>query len=252
MKTVDKAMTVLNQFSIDRTELGLSELARLAELDKAATRRLLVALARHGYIEQSTESRKYRLGSGFLGLARVREATVPLAKAAQETCNWLTEATDETTHISVPMSEYMSTIAYALPRRGNIINIIPAQPLPFHATATGYAYLATATDSALKTALGVKRERHTKHTLVRRTDVLSTVAATRDRGYAQCSNLFEDGVTSIAMAFFADSVEPIGTISIAVPGDRLNDDRVQTLLTRLRSAIARVEAAITGASQPHS
>jgi len=62
VKTVDKAMHLLNRFSIEQTEIGLSELARLADLDKAATRRLLVALAKHGYIEQSADTRKYRLG----------------------------------------------------------------------------------------------------------------------------------------------------------------------------------------------
>ena len=47
MKTVDKAMTVLGQFSLENSEIGLSELSRLACLDKAATRRLLVALGKH-------------------------------------------------------------------------------------------------------------------------------------------------------------------------------------------------------------
>ena len=83
MKTVDKAFSVLDQFSLTRTEIGLSELSRMAGLDKAATRRLLVAMSKHGFIEQSAETRKYRLGHGFLRLARIREATVPVTQAAQ-------------------------------------------------------------------------------------------------------------------------------------------------------------------------
>ena len=82
MKTVDKAFSVLDQFSMENTEIGLSELSRLASLDKAATRRLLVALSKHGFIEQSADTRKYRLGHGFLRLARIREATVPIVRAA--------------------------------------------------------------------------------------------------------------------------------------------------------------------------
>ena len=65
MKTVDKAALVLDQFTVERKEIGLSELARLINNDKAATRRLLLALSKHELIEQDEETRKYRLGKGF-------------------------------------------------------------------------------------------------------------------------------------------------------------------------------------------
>ena len=104
MKTVDKALGVLDQFSLENREIGLSELARMASLDKAATRRLLVAMAKHGFIEQSAETRKYRLGHGFLRLARIREATVPVSRIAQEVTDWLVGETNETAHVSLPLS----------------------------------------------------------------------------------------------------------------------------------------------------
>lgn len=115
MKTVDKALSVLDQFSLEKTEIGLSELSRMAGLDKAATRRLLLALAKHGFIEQVAETRKYRLGHGFLRLARIREATVPLARAAQEVADWLVEQTGETAHVSIPGKTGMTTVAHRMP-----------------------------------------------------------------------------------------------------------------------------------------
>jgi len=86
MRTVDKAMNLLNYFSTEKPEYGLSELAREAGLDKATTLRIMVSLARHGFIEQHPETKKYRLGNSVLRLARIREATgadlvQPLRKA---------------------------------------------------------------------------------------------------------------------------------------------------------------------------
>ena len=104
MKTVDKAMTVLDQFTLENREVGLTELSKLAGLDKAATRRLLLALAKHGFVEQARETRKYRLGLGFLRLARVREATVPMERVAQEVADWLALKVNDTVHVSVPGS----------------------------------------------------------------------------------------------------------------------------------------------------
>ena len=246
MKTVDKALTVLDQFSFERTEVGLSELSRLSGLDKAATRRLLVALGKHGFIEQSSDTRKYRLGYGFLRLARIRERTVPLARAAQEVVHQLTEKTHETTHVSVPMSDSLATIAHQLPPRGNVINIIPAQPLPYHATAAGIAFMASATPETLKRILTIKREKVAAETLTSKSDLLKKINQTQADGYAHIRNSFEDGVAGIAMPFFLDQPDPAGTIAIALPVEKMTDARRAELLAPLREAIGWIEKVLTG------
>lgn len=246
MKTVDKAMTVLDQFSVDRTDMGLSELSRLSQLDKAATRRLLVALSQHGFIEQSADTKKYRLGIGFLRLARLREATVPLTQAAQEVADWLMKFTDETVHVSVPLTTSMATIAHQLPLRGNIINIIPAQALPFHATAAGIAYLSAATPDTLKRAMSVKRNKTTPNTTTSKTGLLTKIKETQEAGHAYCYNTFELGVASIAMPFFLDQSDPAGTISIALADSNMSDARRAELLPLLRQAIGKIEQSMTG------
>lgn len=249
MKTVNKAMTVLSQFSLDNTEIGLSELSRLAALDKAATRRLLLALIKHGFIEQSADTKKYRLGNGFLQLARIREATVPIGKAAQEVAEWLVDTTGETTHVSVPVSSAMSTIAHRLPARSNIINIIPAQALPFHATAAGIAYMAAASADTLKTVLTIKREKFTVQTITAKPDLLNKIDQTRESRYASCINTFEDGVSSIAKAFFIDQPDPAGTISIALPDTRMTNARRTELLPALEEGVRMIEKSLTGFSR---
>jgi DNA-binding IclR family transcriptional regulator len=246
MKTVDKALKVLDQFSLEKTEIGLSELARMAELDKAATRRLLVALISHGFIEQSAETKKYRLGQGFLRLARVREATVPMAAAAQEVADWLSEEVKETVHISVPAGSCMATLAYRLPHKGNVINISPGEQLFYHATAAGFAYMAFATDQTLTRVLGLKRTSVTAKTPTAKADILALIKQTRRDGYARSRNTFEDGVASVAMPFFLGQPDPAGTISIAVPASNMDDARRAKLLPFLKQGIARMEQSLTG------
>ncbi|WP_292300165.1 helix-turn-helix domain-containing protein, partial [Mesorhizobium sp.] len=57
-----KAVSLLELFTLQESEIGLSDLARRAGLDKATARRLLMALAAHRLIEQEPHSRRYRLG----------------------------------------------------------------------------------------------------------------------------------------------------------------------------------------------
>lgn len=246
MKTVDKAFSVLNQFSFEKTEIGLSELARLAELDKAATRRLLVALSKNGFIEQVAETRKYRLGNGFLRLARIREATVPIVRAAQEVCDWLVEAANETVHISVPGEFGMTTIAHRLPRRGNVINIIPSQPLVYHATASGLAFLSFASSETRDKLLNLHREKITEATVTSKAELLASIKTFSAQGFSQTRNTFENDVSSIAMPFFGDGTDPDGSIALALPKNDLTDNRRDALLPLLRQGIAQMEMALRG------
>lgn len=246
MKTVDKALSVLDQFSLDHTEIGLSELSRMAGLDKAATRRLLVALAKHEFIEQSADTRKYRLGHGFLRLARIREATVPIARAAQEVTDWLVELANETVHVSIPGAQGMATVAHRLPRRGNVINIVPSQVLFYHATASGLAFLAFASDETANKILSLPRDRITEATVTSKADLRKLMTEFKELGYSHTRNSFEIDVSSIAMPFFQDATDPAGTIALALPRNDLTDARRDELLPLLKQAVNRLEAALTG------
>jgi DNA-binding IclR family transcriptional regulator len=246
MKTVDKAMSVLDQFSMERRELGLSELSALSGLDKAATRRLLVAMAKHGFIEQAFVGGKYRLGHGFIRLARIREATVPLVRAAEEITAWLSEQVDETVHIGVPGGKGMNTIAFCMPSKGNVINIIPTQVLPFHLTSSGLVYLAFTSDQTRNRILSNKLEKTTDASLNRKSEIIKAIDGFREKGFSQSRNTFENGVASIAMPFFADTSEAIGTIAIAVPEANYNEKLIDELLPFLGEAVLRMQASLTG------
>ena len=55
MTTVDKALSLLDHFSHEQTEIGLSEFARLSGFDKSAALRMLSALVRAGFLEQADD-----------------------------------------------------------------------------------------------------------------------------------------------------------------------------------------------------
>ena len=246
MKTVDKALGVLDQFSLENRELGLSELARMAGLDKAATRRLLVAMAKHGFIEQSSETKKYRLGHGFLRLARIREATVPVSQIAQEAVDWLVGETNETVHASLPGAQGMVTIAHRLPNRARIIKIDPAELLLYHATASGLAYLAFASDKTRERLLDLKRDRIAGQTITDEAALRKALEGFRSRGYSQTQDLFEADVASVGMVFGGGRPDPTGAISIALPKADMTDLRREELVPLLRQAVRRIEVALTG------
>lgn len=246
VKTVDKAMSLLRQFSLEDPEIGLNELARRTGEDKAVTRRLLISLCKHDFLEQNPETRKYRLGHGFLSLARLREATVPMTKATRVVSRWLSAKANETVHVGIPGAEGMLTVSYMLPPRGNVINLRPAERFPYHASASGLAFLAFCTPDTRDRLLRLDREKVTRFTVTEQDALLDQIGAAQQRGYALTRHTVEVGVSSIALPFFAQGEDPAGTIAIAVPDVSLDQTRQVELAGLLRIAVEKLELALTG------
>lgn len=249
MKTVDKAMSLLRQFSLENLEIGLNEFARATGEDKAVVRRLLISLTKHEFIEQNPENRKYRLGHAFLSLARLREATVPMIKATQVVSQWLSAQANETVHVGIPGATGMSTVSFTLPPRGNVINLRPADTYPYHSSSSGLAFLSFCSDETRERLLAQNREKLTKFTVTEADELLKLIAQNRDRGYSTTRNTVELGVASVAMPFFTDGKDPAGTIAIAVPDLNMDDARCDELAKLLKTAVEQLETALTGSAR---
>ena len=248
MKTVDKAMSLLRQFSLENLEIGLNEFARVTGEDKAVVRRLLISLSKHGFIEQNPDNRKYRLGHGFLSLARLREATIPMFKATQIVSQWLSAQANETVHVGVPGASGMTTASFTLPPRGNVINLRPADSYPYHSSASGLAFLSFCSAETRERLLTQNREKLTRFTVTGDDELAQLIAQTRGQGFAATRNTVELGVASVAMPFFTDDLDPAGTIAIAVPDLNMDDARRDELAKLLKTAVEQLETALTGAS----
>lgn len=217
LSTVDKAISLLDLFSIDAPELGLTEIARRAGYDKATTRRLLLSLARHGFVEQDGETRQYRLGAGLTRLARIREARFPLLQTALPFLRELAGATSETVHLAEAVNGSLLTVLVEHPARANRVNVDVGEYLPLHSTASGIAYLSHARDDLVKAALDKPLAAFTSRTVTDPAAILDEVATARARGYSVMDQGFEEGVFSVAAAILGWDGYAIGTLAIAAP-----------------------------------
>lgn len=251
MQTVDKAVNLLGFFTVTTPEIGLSELARLAGYDKAATRRFLVSLQKHDFIEQNPDDRKYRLGAAFLRFARVREATMPLTSIIQPVLNRLAETTGETAHASFFSGNHMSTIAIAEPQRSTRVFVDPSQLLTLHATASGLCCLAFTDQREVKAVLAtIQLERHTQSTIVSKKEILAHLEGIRRRGYARAESSFESDTIGTAVPFFNGSKRLVGTLAVASVASRFTPELDALVVKKLFEAALEVTSALGGEAHP--
>lgn len=251
MGTVDKALALLEFFTVSEPEWGLSELARASGRDKATTLRLLGSFIRHGVIEQHAVTKKFRLGRNILKLARVREASFPVASLVEPALQRLAAETGETAHAALATGSAMITIGVVEPQRSTRVYVNPSQPLPYHATASGIAYLAYSDDAALEAVLQEKDfKAHTAHTARSRGALLSQISDARQRGFAISARTFEVEVIGIAAPFFDGDSKSYGTIAVASVASRLTQESMQTIAAAVRRAAIEVTSAMGGEPPP--
>ena len=249
MQTVDKALSILNLFSETRTAIGLSELARLAGFNKATTRRFLVALEKHGFVEQESTTRAYRLGPGLLRLARVREASIPVAAIVQPVLERLVARTGETAHFSLYAAGSLATIGLVESARSNRVMLGKGEAIPLHATASGIAYLAFARPATVDSALGKVLTAFTAHTVTDAGDIRQRLAAVRKQGVAVVKNAYEEGVCGIASPVFDDDGFACGAVAIAAPATRAQRDVIASVQPLIRRAANEITLAM--GARPH-
>lgn len=251
MRTVEKALKLLDFYDDRRAELGLSELARLSGIDKATVLRMLKDLATTGLVEQDPESRKWRLGAGILRLARLREAAFPVTRVLTPILERLAESTGETAHASLMAGRRLATVGIAESARSNRVSLDPGQVLPLHATASGIAYAAFARPEVRDQLLAQTLTPATRTTPTDSAQLAALIDTAATRGYAVADQTFEAEVYGIAMPLFGADGFASGALAVASPISRVTDAHVAAVLAALTPAAREATLGLGGRIPPH-
>lgn len=92
---------VLRAFSVDEPTLGVTELARRVDMHKSTVSRILGHLEQMDLVVRDTDSGRFRLGVGLIGLAGPLLANLDVRRIAYPALEQLTNRTGETSALTV-------------------------------------------------------------------------------------------------------------------------------------------------------
>jgi len=247
MGTISKALNLLTYFSEDTPELGLMDFKRLTDQDKATVHRHLVELEANGYLEQNSQTRKYRLGAAILRLSSIRERSFPARRIVSEHVNTLAKNVGELVHASLIQQLEMSPLYFRDESAGATrVNFSEAEMLPLHATSSGMATLAFGTPQLLEKLASRKLEKYSNNTLTDFAELKAEIETVRKNGFAYSNQTYEVDVCSFAVPFFEDGQFACGSIAIAIPASRLNLDRAPQYVEALQHTSQLVSRELGG------
>ncbi|PWE27905.1 IclR family transcriptional regulator [Pararhodobacter marinus] len=250
MRTVEKALRLLDFFTDKRVEIGLSDLARLSGIDKATVLRMLADMAECGFVEQNPETRRWRLGAGVLRLARLREHAQPVTRVLTPILEKLAQETGETAHASLLSGRDLANIGVIEPARANRVYIEPGLVLPLHATASGIAVTAFLRPEQQERVLARTLTAVTGMTPTSRAALEQVVRRTRERGYAVADQTFEAEVYGIAVPIFGPDGYAAGALAVAIPASRASDEHERKIIAALEPAAQSATTGLGGRPSP--
>lgn len=203
MRTVTRALSILDLFSEAAPRLRLADVVLLSGMDKATCHRMLRALEAGGYLDQAAQDRRYSLGPAVLRLARMREAVLPTASLLRPVVEALTAQTQETSHASLIVGGKVATLASCDGLHANRVHVEAGGLLALGATASGLACLAWGPPQ-----------------LVAGTAEAGLVAEARAQGYSCARGTFDPEVLGIGAPIFGPAGTAIGAVAVASPISR--------------------------------
>ncbi|MEO7102689.1 MAG: IclR family transcriptional regulator [Gemmatimonadaceae bacterium] len=239
-QAVTRAIAILKAMAQPRASsaygFGITELAIMLELNKAAVFRLLGALEVDGMVIRDTASGAYRLGPALITLGASALGSTDLSAAAHDELLELVRQTGETSTLEVLIGSEVLLISEV---QGHfLLSGNPELGLrwPAHATATGKVLLAL-TQSAKIPAELVKR---TARTIGTSRDLEQELERIRNTGYAIATDELEIGFTAVAAPVRNHFGSVVAAISINGATSRMHGTALQALVELVRDAADRV------------
>lgn len=199
---VRRVTDVLDAFAAAGGDLGVTELARQLRCSKSIVHRILVALVEAGYVATDPATRRYRLGSRSLLLARAGSAAGDLRRRALPHLQTIRDRTGETATLSL-LRGHVRVYAEELESRHAVRQTVEVgSEAPLHLGASGKAILAFMTADARPGG-------------ARAAGLEADLERIRRRGYAVSRGERIPGAASVAAPVFDHRGEVVGSISAA-------------------------------------
>jgi IclR family acetate operon transcriptional repressor len=244
-RTISRAIAILHAFDETKPELGVTELSRMTNLDKATVYRLLSALQQGGLIEQNPDTAKYHLGFGLVRLAGLALQHLDLPRIARPHLQDLADLTQETVNLSVMTDDnkIINIDGVTSPLRVRNVGWI-GREMPAHAVSGGKVLMAYLPGQRIDQILAPGLESFTDKTITDPVRLEQELAQIRQMGYGIAEEELEKGLCAVAAPIWNHEGQVGAVISVSGPSFRLPRERLLKLGIATKETAQRISRQI--------
>lgn len=247
LKSLSGALQLMRYFTAEQSVWGVRELAAASGVHRAVVQRVLATFAEEGFLVQDDLGR-YALGLRWFELGEIVRHTLSPTDVVKPALSRLAQQTGETVFLSLLDGHEGLCLDMAHSGQPLRFSIEEGQRFALDTGSHGKAMLAfqssTLCDEVCQKAHQQAREHAHRHVPDRQ--VLDAhLARIRETGWAYTSEEAVPGVSGLAIPLWSkDKRTVIGSLAIAGPVQRLDEQAVPKFLDALHEARQTVERAI--------
>jgi DNA-binding IclR family transcriptional regulator len=245
INAVDKAITILNCFSMDQPVLGVGAISQVTGFSPSTVSRLLSTMEKRGVVQKAGGYGQYQLGYQIDLWGQLSRAHNNLAAVARPAMEALQERYGEEVSLHVAVADHRTCLARVASRHAIAMTGALGGRLPLHAGASGRVLLAYMNkDKRRRIIRAAPLESYTPNTFTDPERLEAELKRIRERGYAVSREEREAGAYSVVAPIREKGGGVAASLCLAGPLYRLDEDHLDRLVADVRHAADAVSLAL--------
>lgn len=240
VKSLGKALEILEIFSEQPCEYGVSDLARKTGLPKSSIHNILSTFSFYGFLQYNKKTQMYQLGYKALELGNTFQKKDYFISVLQPFMSEISEQTDECVFLAKQSGSRVVYLDALYPENTFGRNIIGVKA-PMYCTGIGKAMLAFCDDAFIADILASPLETYTAYTLIDRNALMNEILSIRKNGYAVDNMEHEFGIKCVAVPIFSLNGELLGGLSVSGPSLRFPPETIEKYSELLKNVAQEVK-----------
>jgi len=241
VKSLYKALKILECFTTKNPELGITEISEKMGLYKSNVHNIITTFEKAGYMEKNPENGKYRLGLKILELAHIITSNISLRKIIVPYMQEIANKANEIVYFGIPREGQVLYLDSAYPRNSVPSRSMLGETAPMYCTAIGKAMLAWFDDREIQDIISQKLVRFTENTITNPELLMKEMKEIRKRGYAVDNMEHEYGIKCVGMAIRNRNGQVVAGLSVSGPSLRFTEDRIKELAALISQNIEAIQ-----------
>lgn len=242
LQGLGRALSLLEVLK-DGGSCSLTAIAEQLHFDKTTVYRMLSTFAKHGWVRQDPESRKYELGLKPIEYAYGVLSGLRIRKEARPFLAHLQEVTGETAMLALIENYRIVCVDLVESHASLRFQLEIGETVLPHCTALGKAIIAHVPKQDLPHIVGDEPfPRFTPNTITDYEQLDRELEQIRRRGFAVDNHEFVEGATCIGAAVYDYTGSVVGGVSISAPSARVSTARLHQFGEQLVEAASTISS----------
>ncbi|MBR5382674.1 MAG: IclR family transcriptional regulator [Clostridia bacterium] len=222
VKSLKRAIAVLDCFSQKEPELGVTEIARKLDMQKSTIFNILTTFQESGILIKNPSNNKYQLGYKLLHLSYIINSGISIREDFLPFMKEIANATGEVCYFGLLDGLEVLYIDAVYPMTQLQARNILGERAPLYCTGLGKAMLANLSEEQINEVLSGPMPPFTKCTITDPDVLRIELEEIRQNGFAVDNMEHEFGIRCVAVPVFGLSGKILGAVSVSGPSPRFD------------------------------